>query len=413
MPKRDKILFKMWKFPRLSETFILAQMITAIKCNYQVRILIDDFPDFEESTYKDLIKKYQIQNKILTEDYKIPKNRFLRFLKGILIIFLNLFYIKWLYNYLKNFKTPGLIHIYQFHFFKKFRSYQIVHVQYGTNSAPLDILKKINFFPPKLVVSFHGHDLYFPINGVIPNNGYYNNLFEYADLLVANTPYLKTLIVKLGGSSEKIKTIPVSVNTNFFKPGKESQEEEGVIKLITVGRLEIVKGQIYGLRVIEYLKQKGYSVKYTLVGDGSQFNNLRDCIKYLKLEKNVVMTGKKSQKEIKEILHQHDIFLMTSVKDPSFGEESQGLVTAEAQACGLPVIGFDSGGVKHSIKEGVSGYIVPEKDYKTMAVLVEELFNNPEKRKKLSLGAVNYIEMTLSQNHLNEVWCQTYKELIR
>ena len=70
----------------------------------------------------------------------------------------------------------------------------------------------------KMIVSFHGHDLYFPINGIIHNNGYYENLFEYSDILIANTPYFKNLLMELRSTMEKIKTIPVAVDTNSFIP---------------------------------------------------------------------------------------------------------------------------------------------------------------------------------------------------
>jgi colanic acid/amylovoran biosynthesis glycosyltransferase len=52
-----KLIFKIGQFPHLSETFILAQIITAINCGYEVKILVSELLDFENSKQLELIEK--------------------------------------------------------------------------------------------------------------------------------------------------------------------------------------------------------------------------------------------------------------------------------------------------------------------------------------------------------------------
>lgn len=407
-PKGNKkILFKLWLFPRLSETFILTQIITAINCGYNVRILVGELLEIDEVTHGKLIEKYKIRDKIIIEDYRIPENNFLRFSKAFILVIKNLLDLRILIRFLVAKRKFELKSIYIFNYFKRFRDYDIVHVQYGTNARPLDTLKKIGAFPPKLIVSFHGHDLFFPLNGRIENNGYYNDLFDSADKLVANTPYLKQLLEDLGAPIGKILTIPVSVDTDFFKPGNLHQRRE-VIGLITVGRLEKFKGQHLGIRCIFELVKKGYSVHYTIVGDGSQRDYLKDIISEKKLDNYITLTGRKSQEEIRNLLQVHDIFLMTSITDPEYGVETQGLVTAEAQACGMPVVAFDSGGVKYTLKEGLSGFVVHEADVEAMTNKIELLIKNSLLSKELGSNGRQFIEKEYSNVSVIGRWQSIY-----
>src|SRR5690606_531712 len=101
---------------------------------------------------------------------------------------------------------------------------------------------------------------------------------------------------------------------------------------------------------------------YTIVGDGPLFQSLQDQIHSLRLQEYVALIGERSQQDIKILLESHHIYLMSSVTDSSGRCETQGVVTAEAQAMGLPVVAFDAGGVPYTILDGKTGILVKEKD---------------------------------------------------
>src|SRR5690606_27570050 len=211
-------------------------------------------------------------------------------------------------SYLQKEIKFNLATIYSFQFYKQFKDYDIIHIQYGTNKYPVDIFKKIGLLSSKLIVSFHGHDAFFPINGFIPNNGYYNNLFKYGDLIVANTPYLADEIKNLGCPLEKIKVIPVGIDTEFFYPkdGLKSQNES--LRLITVGRLDKVKGHEYAIEIIDKLIKNNIMVTLTIVGEGKEREALEKLIQSKNLQKTITLVGKKSQEEIRDLLWNHDIY---------------------------------------------------------------------------------------------------------
>lgn len=408
MSKQKTILFKIWQFPQLSETFITAQIITAIKCGFEVSILVKEVLDFEESKQHKLLNTYAIPEKIILENFKIPKNKLLRVLKIFFLspgLLKNLFY---LIRFLKEQKQFRLSHVYKFHFYAKLKEFDMIHVQYGTNVNPIDKLKKIGFYQSKLIVSFHGHDAFFPINGFIENNGYYDDLFDYGDLIVANTPYLAQKIEGLGCSKERLKIIPVGVDTEFFRPEKKRKKSSNCFQLITVGRLNKVKGHQYAIEAVKQVKERGLAVYLTIIGEGKERKNLEKIINEYNLEDEVSLIGKKSQTTVKNYLLSSDLYILAAVPVENQRRETQGLATLEAQACGLPAVVFDSGGVKFTILDNKTGFVVPEFDVASFAEKIEKLIKNEAMRYEFSENAVRFIKENYSENTLIKKWKKLY-----
>ena len=407
-----KLIFKIGQFPHLSETFILAQIITAIKCGYEVKLLIGQLLDFETSKQLDLITKYGIDKKIIIEDYKIPKNKVIRLIKWFALLAINFRNIKTIIQFHKGNIKFSLTWLYQWVFYNQFNDVSIFHVQYGTNSSTLALLKKIGF-KPSVIVTFHGHDAFFPINGFIPNNGYYDNLFKYGNLVTANTAYLADKIIELGCPKELLSIVPVGVDTDFFYPIKKGLGKNEKSKLITVGRLSVVKGHIYAFVVVKKLKEAGYDVVLTVVGEGSERLNLENYIKDNKLNDSIVLVGAKSQEEIRELLRDNDIFLFPSVP-LHYGKstETQGLATLEAQACGMPVIVFDSGGVKYTLENGISGFVCNEFDVDAVVDNIIKFIEKPNLLSKMGTNAINFVNENFSQKIIDQKWEIIYNNMI-
>jgi colanic acid/amylovoran biosynthesis glycosyltransferase len=402
----------MSEFPHLSETFILAQIITAIKLGYDIKIIVNKLLDIDSSLYKKMLLKYKILDKIIIEDYKIPNNILIKIIKYFFLLLKNLKQIKSIFNFYSVHDRFSLTWLYQWQFYEAYNSRNIIfHVQYGTNRNPLDLLKATGFYKSPLIVTFHGHDAFFPINGFITNNGYYNNLFAYGDLITANTPYLADKILNLGCSKDKLKTIPVGVDTNFFYPGKNNKILETSLKIITVGRLDPVKGHRYTIEIIAEMVKSGFDVKLTIVGDGNERDKLEKIIAKKNLGENIFLVGKKSQTKIRSLLRENDLYILTAVPLPDGRRETQGLATLEAQACGLPVIAFDSGGIKYTIKQGVTGFIFNEYDKKGIINILKDIYFNREVLKKMSNNTTKFINENYSQNYIDNVWKNVYERL--
>ena len=85
MDSKKTIIFKVSTFPRVSETFVIHQAITAIELGYQVFILVHKKNDFKKSLHEELLNKYHLEDKIIQENIIIPKNKFFRLLKVVFL----------------------------------------------------------------------------------------------------------------------------------------------------------------------------------------------------------------------------------------------------------------------------------------------------------------------------------------
>lgn len=409
---KKKIIFKISEFPHVSETFIIAQIITAINLNYEVVILVNKVLDFKQSLHEELLLKHKIKDLIIIEETKIPKSKLIRFLKIFGLFVLNLASFKSILNFYKFQKEKSFSWIFYWNFYKQFNnSNTIFHIQYGNNKFPIDVLKAKCNFKTKVITTFHGHDAFFPMHGFIPNDGYYNLLFESADVITANTKYLADKIEQLDCPLEKLKIVPVGVDTEFFNSLNRKEKTNPILKLINVGRLDPVKGHKYLIEIVNQIIKKGVDVHLDIIGDGDERSNLEQLIQKYNLSENIKLVGKKTQSEIKEMYLNSDLYVFAAVPLPDGRRETQGLATLEAQACGLPVIAYDSGGVKYTIDNSVTGFLFDE--FEIDKVVEKLLFLNENRTviQEMSINCYKFVEENYSQKVINEKWSSIYSNL--
>ena len=410
--KNKKIIFKIAEFPHTSETFIINQVVTAIELGYEVSILVYKKLDFSKSLHKELLEKYDIENKIIYEQVIIPSNYIIRLLNIAFLFIKNIMNTRKIYNYYRFQNKWSLSWIFYWVFYNKLDAENtIFHIQYGNNKYPFDILKARCDFKAKVITTFHGHDAFFPMYGKISNNGYYNLLFESANLITANTTYLANKIEELQCPLDKLKIIPVGVDTYFFNSLNKVKNTDSILRLINVGRLDPVKGQRYLIEFVNQIIKKRVSVHLNIIGEGEERSNLEELIKVYNLSENVTLVGKKSQTEIKEMYLHADLYVFAGVPLPDGRRETQGLATLEAQACGLPVLAYDSGGIKYTIDENVTGFLFNE--YEIDKVVAKLIFLNENRNviQQMSENCYKFVSENYSQKVINEKWSNIYSNL--
>jgi glycosyltransferase involved in cell wall biosynthesis len=154
------------------------------------------------------------------------------------------------------------------------------------------------------------------------------------------------------GSEKCLKTIPLGVDTDRFKPGMEQKLSHMALQPFTfifVGSATVRKGFDFILESMERLLSEGLSFRLSvagvidrslLTGREQVLNNIREC-------------GMISHNELPSVLRGAQCLLLPSRVD------GFGMVVPEAMACGVPAIVSDMVGAKEVIEEGHNGFIVP------------------------------------------------------
>ena len=114
-------------------------------------------------------------------------------------------------------------------------------------------------------------------------------------------------------------------------------------------------------------------VNFVLIGKGSQEKELKDLVKELKIESSVYFPGFISNPDLPQFLNNSDIYISTSLSDAGIAAS-----TAEAMACGVPVVVTDTGENCEWIKNGETGYLVPPSDPLKLAEAIQNMILRPK-----------------------------------
>lgn len=376
-------------FPNASETFVVSNVIAAIRQGFNVKVVADRINPKQRWTQPHLFKSIDMSQLVVL--YLQPFGKFNRLINGVAFL-LNPIHLYFYIKYCLVSEKLSLTPVFTLKFYKAFRNANVFHVHFLNNSEEISILKKIGFLKSKLIVTVHGYDVHFRTNveqQKLINK--YKPFYEVWDKVTTNTHFLKEKVLRLGILGSKIQVVPMAIDLDFFKPKTASKtiQDKTVFNLVSVGRLIEVKGHEYGIRTIKALIELGFKVNYTIIGNGILIDKLNHLIKTLNLEKHVKLHGPATQETIKQILEQSHLYLMTSVKDSEGREETQGVVTAEAQALGLPIAGFDSGGVKYTVTDATS-ILVEQKNIEDLAKAIIEIVSDEKRYAKMSQNAIKW-----------------------
>ncbi len=199
-------------------------------------------------------------------------------------------------------------------------------------------------------------------------------------------------------SARKIIRIYNWVNFNTFKllDSKKCKEQLKLPNKLIILGVATTWDKSKGIdRFVELAKKLDDSIQIVLVGD---YGNLR-----LK-QKNIILTGSLNNfEELAKYYSAADVFVTMSY------EESFGKVSAEALACGTPVICFDSTANPEIVGEGC-GYVIPKGNIKAMAEAIHII----QKRGKAqySNACIAYAKANFDKDKNISKYIKLYKEIL-
>lgn len=205
------------------------------------------------------------------------------------------------------------------------------------------------------------------------------------------SPVTKPLQLELereaGVSSERAPVIWMGVDMSQFQaqPVPEVSEQ---FELITVARLNPVKGHTFGLQAVQELLNRGIPTRYTIVGGGEMREELEREVAARGLDESVTFTGSLGEEAIASLLERSHALLLSS-----FGlGEAAPVCVMEAMASGRPVISSIIGGTRDMIIHGETGFLVEQKDVEAIAACVEKLSKDHELRTRIGRAARAFAE---------------------
>jgi len=233
-------------------------------------------------------------------------------------------------------------------------------------------------------------------------------ILQWADRIVAATPLDRQQMLDLyEADASRIVVIPCGVNLELFRPLDRcaARKELGLPAdrrmLLFVGRLDPVKGLDVLLEAMCELTRmmrpcRAQDLSLAVIGGDREdhlealmtdLSCLTDIRHELGLDELVVFVGSRSQEVLPFYYSAADVCVMPSLY------ESFGMVALEAMACGTPVIASRVGGLTYTVRDGETGFLVPERDPKALAEKLKLLLGQDELREEMGRRAVQVAQM--------------------
>lgn len=192
-----------------------------------------------------------------------------------------------------------------------------------------------------------------------------------ADRVVVTTAGMRTHLTRTCGiDPSKIDTIPNYVLTDLFRPGRD---EAVPGQICAVGRLSEEKNLS---ALIDACSDRSWHL--ILAGDGYLRQSLIDRARRRRISMH--WTGTLPHERLPELLRHCSLFVLAS------RHEGNPKTLLEAMACGTPVIGADSPGIRDIIRHGVTGWLCTPHAAGIRAA-IDTLLENPTLRKTLARNA--------------------------
>lgn len=397
------------RFPRLSETFIANKFVGLVDAGWDVHIVCHQMVPEEWDKLPSLAGRSELRRRVHTQWRHEPR--------WVVVLL-------WLPAFLLTlWRAPRAVARYwravRPHFgwgaFKRFYmdatlialAPDILHFEFGALAVGQTYLKEA--LQCALGVSFRGYDLNY---AGLENPAHYADLWTAVDAVHVLGLALWQTAVERGCPPDKPHAlIPPAIDMALFA-GQEHTGKAGngsdarPLRILSVGRLEWVKGYEYALGAARELAHRDVAFEYRIIGEGAYLEPLAFARYEMGLESDVHFLGRQAQPAVIEQMKWADVFLQASV--------SEGFCNAvvEAQAMGLPVVATDAGGLPENVADDRTGFVVPRRDAAALADKLALLAGDAALRCRMGAAGRARVENCFSLPQQIAAFDRFYREMV-
>ncbi len=258
------------------------------------------------------------------------------------------------------------------------RRLDVLHVHYAIPHSISAYLAR-QLMPARrfgIVTTLHGTDI-----TLVGSGNAYRDVtrfgIEQSDEVIAVSEWLRKETQRIFGATKEIQVVPNFVDVARFRP-----REGRTSPLFCVCAEAPIVMHVSNFRPVKRLGDTvrafadataGSKAQLVLVGDGPERAAAEALVTELRLEERVQFLGLVD--DVSDLLPFADVLVVSSES------ESFGLAALEAHACGVPVVGYDSGGMREVVEDDKSGFLVRFGDVPALAARLRTLLSDATLRR--------------------------------
>jgi glycosyltransferase involved in cell wall biosynthesis len=198
------------------------------------------------------------------------------------------------------------------------------------------------------------------------------------------SPSTKDDLAMRGVDPERIKVILCGLDhTRYRSLGLDRFEQPTIVHL---GRLRKYKAVEVAMKAAARVRERIPSARLVIIGDGPHRRALESEAGRLGIDDAVEFRGYMEHEKLVEFLNRSHLLFNPSPK------EGWGLTVVESNACGLPVVASDRPGLRDSVWDGKTGFLVPYGDDKAFAEKAVLLLTDEVLWKRMSAEALERVK---------------------
>ncbi len=190
-------------------------------------------------------------------------------------------------------------------------------------------------------------------------------------------------LVARGMRAERIEVIHPGVDLEYFSPPASPTRAERPTFLY-LGRLKRYKRVDLIIRAVAALKSGGVAARLVVAGRGDDEDRLRRLADQLGIEDTIEFAGFVTEDEKRDLFRQAWANVFVSPK------EGWGITNLEAAACGTATIASDSPGLRESVMDGRTGFLVPHGDVSALAGAMRRFVDDRDLTGRLGANALEF-----------------------
>jgi len=231
-------------------------------------------------------------------------------------------------------------------------------------------------------------------------------LFSKANLhIVTCSAWLKSIASTSSLLSNfKVQNIPNTIDLELFRPAKKTEKKKSTILFQAMNINDKRKGLKYFLEALKIIEMEyvefSRSIELVIFGKDtrSQIDDLSFNVNYLGILN--------SQEDIIKAYHQSDLFVIPSLEDnlPN--------TIMEAMACGVPVVGFETGGIPEMVAHKKTGYVATQRDSRKLAEGIVWTLENRDRQEELARNARSKAEKEYAHDVVSRQYKAVYESFM-
>ncbi|WP_368639401.1 glycosyltransferase family 1 protein [Castellaniella ginsengisoli] len=230
--------------------------------------------------------------------------------------------------------------------------------------------------------------------------GIEDEIVRQADCIIAECPQDRQDLIELYGADPgRISMVPCGFDRDEMAPMDRAQArslvrwEPDAFYLLQLGRMVPRKGIDNVIRALARLRfQYRVDARLCVVGgniamptdqDVPEWRRLRDVAREEGVLDFVEFTGRRGRSQLRRYYCAADAFVSTPWYEPF------GMTPVEAMACATPVVGADTGGIRYSVVDAVTGFLVPPRDPDRLAGKLAVLARDPDLARRMGRAGMH------------------------